>query len=85
MKLTMNLLLGFFLYLLFENDLTAGAWTQKEGGYYFKIESRYLNASKEFDHKGEELNILEEKFIFRDATFRDITVRAYGNMVFIII
>ena len=79
MKLAMYLLLGFFLYLLMGNDLTAGAWTQKAGGYYFKIETSYLKATKELNHNGDELNILEEQFIYNDASFRDISIRAYGE------
>jgi len=79
MKIYKNVILAIVLIFCLNLSTKAGAWTQKEGGYYFKIESSYLNASKEFNHIGEELNILEEKFIFRDVTFRDITVRAYGE------
>ena len=62
-----------------KSNILAGAWTQKVGGYYFKIETSYLKATKEFNHNGDELNILEERFIYKDASFRDISIRAYGE------
>ena len=67
------------LLLSVKSTTQAGAWTQKVGGYYFKIETSYLNATKEFNHNGDELNILEEQFIYKDASFRDISIRAYGE------
>jgi hypothetical protein len=66
-------------FFLLNSSLKAGAWTQKQGGYYFKVEVSYLSSSKEFNYKGEELNILEEKIIYKDASFRDISIRAYGE------
>jgi outer membrane putative beta-barrel porin/alpha-amylase len=75
-----KLFIIIFVLLLSKNStIRAGAWTQKVGGYYFKIETSYLKASKEFNHKGDELNILEEQFIYKDASFRDISIRAYAE------
>ena len=78
MKNLKLLLIGFLLILL-QSVVFAGAWTQKQGSYYLKFEASYLKTFKEFNHKGDELNILEEQFIFKEAFFRDISIRAYAE------
>jgi len=79
----MNFFKLFITILVFllgvKSTIQAGAWTQKVGGYYFKIETSYLKATKEFDHNGDKLNILEEQFIYKNASFRDISLRVYGE------
>ena len=72
-------ILIFLSVFVINSTLKAGAWTQKKGKYYLKIETSYLKATKEYNHNGEELKILQEKFIFKDASFRDISIRAYGE------
>lgn len=59
--------------------LIAGAWTQSQGGYYLKIETSYLYTTTEFNHEGKKLDILEEKFIYSDASFRDFSLRIYSE------
>lgn len=77
-RLMKFIIICLFICLL-NSIIIAGAWTQKKGGYYFKIESSYLKTGTEFDHRGKELDILEEQFIYKDATFRDISIRIYGE------
>jgi len=78
MKKNILFLTGSLLIIL-QSNICAGAWTQKSGSYYIKFETSYLKTFKEYNHKGEQLNILEEQFIFKDAFFRDISLRAYAE------
>ncbi len=73
------LIIFIVMFVFIISDIHAGAWTQKVGGYYIKFESSYLKAAEEFDYNGDKLNILEEQFIYKNASFRDISLRVYGE------
>jgi len=75
-KVVMLLLI---LIITIKSNIQAGAWTQNIGGYYFKFETSYLKTTKEFNHNGKKLDILEEQFIYKNASFRDISLRFYGE------
>jgi len=79
MKNYKSVVMIFVLIVVVKSNVQAGAWTQKVGGYYFKFETSYLKTTKEFNHNGEKQNILEEQFIYKNAFFRDISMRFYGE------
>ncbi len=56
-----------------------GAWTQREGGYYLKIDGSFLTTGKELDFRGNRLDIFQERISFDDATFSDGGVSGYGE------
>jgi len=72
-----KLLMLILLLTLLPASMQAGAWVQKKGGYYLKISGNYLRTTQEFNHRGDKLNILEERLIFEDTSFRDINFNIY--------
>ncbi len=71
-------LITFILNLIFIfNDVFAGAWVQKKNGYYLNITASYLFTRKEFNHKGEKRDILEDFTSSKDNSFRDVSFTAY--------
>ena len=42
-------------YLGLASSAFAGAWTQKKGGYYFKVGTSYLNSTKDIDANGDQV------------------------------
>ncbi|NNE09791.1 MAG: hypothetical protein HKN20_14625 [Gemmatimonadetes bacterium] len=72
-------LLAAFVLLLGSEPALAGAWTQAEKGYFFKISGNYLNTDREFDSDGNEIDLFatiedEER---TNGEFRDVNVSAY--------
>lgn len=53
----------------FQNAI-GGAWTQKKGSGYYKIDFRYLSAEKIYNLNGDKINI---------PKFTDMTVGAFGS------
>lgn len=58
-------------------ETTAGAWTQKRGGYFLKFSASYLYTTKEFNHLGDRLNIFQERVVYRNTSFQDFNLNAY--------
>ncbi|GAB4372951.1 MAG: hypothetical protein Kow0042_16550 [Calditrichia bacterium] len=68
---------GLIIFWFFPGEGNTGAWTQKKGDYFFKLSVNYLFADKEFNHRGEKVNILEDFEVYRNATFTDLSLIAY--------
>lgn len=65
-------LLPFLLcFLVLNQNLFAGAWTQKKGGGYYKLDFRFLSAKKIYDSDGEKIPL--------NGTFKDYTIGFYGE------
>ena len=55
----------------------AQAWTQKKGGYYFKVAASLFNTDAEFDSNGNRRYIGATDTLRTDVTFRDVALTAY--------
>ncbi len=71
------LLVLLFISVSIHSNALAGAWTQKKGGYYFKISSNYFFTKNEFNHNGNRVRIFDERISFENASFRDFNVTTY--------
>ena len=74
MKIRVNNLFIILITILLiptlpENEIFAGAWTQKKGAGYYKADFRYLGGNKIYDSKGDKIAIPD---------FTDITVGVFG-------
>ncbi len=72
-------LLAALLLALHAAPALAGAWTQADKGYYFKLSGNYLNTTTEFDSDGNEIDMFAtiEDEDRSDGEFRDVNVSAY--------
>ncbi len=56
----------------------AGAWTQKKQSYYLKVASGYHYATTEFDHLGNERNILADfSDTFQNTEYEEFSIKSY--------
>jgi hypothetical protein len=58
-------------FLVLNQNLFAGAWTQKKGGGYYKLDFRFLSAKKFYDGEGVKIPL--------NGTFKDYTIDFYGE------
>lgn len=65
-----NVPLIFLIFLIITNISLAGAWTQKKGGGFYKLDFRFLNAEKIYDRWGNKTDIPE---------FSDMTLGLYSE------
>lgn len=70
---------ALFLLILSATPAFAGAWTQADGGYFFKLSGNHLNTTTEFDSDGTEIDMFAtiEDEDRTDGEFRDVNVSAY--------
>ena len=71
--------LSILCFFLITSQLFAGAWAQKEGGYYLRIYSTYLFATEEFNYMGSNQDLYEEQFGYKDSYFKDIGLIIYSE------
>lgn len=67
----------FILVLALCSQALAGAWTQPQRHYFFKVASSFFSTDEEFNHQGKRLEIMDEQTAFENASFRDINVNTY--------
>jgi hypothetical protein len=81
MKRNKTLLAALILLslLALNTSIQAGAWTQRENGYFLRIYSTYLFATREFNHLGNELDLYQEHLGYENSYFRDISVIIYSE------
>ena len=58
-------------------ELFPGDFFVPERNYFGKISTSYFYTDEEFDHRGERLDIMEERTAFENAVFRDINANVY--------
>jgi hypothetical protein len=54
-----------------------GAWVQKRGGYYFKVSGAYLSTTKEYNFKGDRVNIRQGQPGISETSYQDISFSGY--------
>ncbi|MCH8032358.1 MAG: hypothetical protein IH950_01200 [Bacteroidetes bacterium] len=64
------ILLSILIIFLIQSTAAAGAWTQKKGRGYYKVEFRYLSATKIYDSVGVKESI---------PKFTDVTIGIFGS------
>ncbi len=67
----------FILFLFVHSSGYAGAWTQQKNKYFMRIYSSYLFATKEFNYRGDQLDLYEEHLGYSNAYFRNISFIVY--------
>ena len=64
------ILLSILIIPLMQSTTNAGAWTQKKGGGYYKLDFRYVSGEKIYSPDGIKLAI---------PKFTDLTIGAFGS------
>ncbi len=64
------ILLSILIIFLMQSTATAGAWTQKKGSGYYKVDYRYLSGTKIYDSVGVKESI---------PKFTDVTIGIFGS------
>ncbi len=64
------ILLSILIIFLMQSTSVAGAWTQKKGRAYYKMDFRYLNSTKMYNSDGVKVPIPE---------FTDMTIGIFGS------
>lgn len=70
---------SIFLLIICSTMLYCGAWTQKKDGYFLKIATSFLETDSEFNFRGTEKKLLEERFIYKHVKFSDVSVHFYSE------
>jgi len=69
-KTTLSLIVILLVFGISVQQVYAGAWTQKKGGGYYKLDFRYLSGEKVYDPSGTKIPI---------SKFTDLTIGVFGS------
>jgi hypothetical protein len=69
-KTTLSLIIILLVFGISVQQVYAGAWTQKKGGGYYKLDFRYLSGENIYDSAGTKIPI---------PKFTDLTIGAFGS------
>jgi len=69
-KTTLSLIIILLVFGISVQQVYAGAWTQKKGRGYYKLDFRYLSGEKIYDSAGTKIPITK---------FTDLTIGAFGS------